>query len=148
MERTHGDWLSWLQRALHKKDTVRLLLRGLNQQNSSSKLRDGVGSSAHSFQQFHFTTPEYCLVCNRILWGVVVRHGRLLASHYILLLVTFVGLRCSVCGYKCHDKCQSSAPFNCVDAGDEQQRLPRAIQEEDRLTESPEPAPDNNGAVM
>lgn len=82
LEETEANWLSWLRRAFHKKNTVELLLRGRTAvQRNSRLLKEGVsGGSDHRFAPFSFTAPEYCNVCGKVLWGPVVKQGCLIAA--------------------------------------------------------------------
>ena len=54
-------------------------------------------SQPHSFEKYHYSTPQACDYCSHILWGIMK-----------------TGLKCSGCGYNCHEKCMSHVPKNCT----------------------------------
>lgn len=47
------------------------------------------------FEKYNYTTPSTCDFCNGLLWGPKT------------------GLRCSDCGYNCHEKCRENSPKSC-----------------------------------
>ena len=50
----------------------------------------------HRFERYAFSKPCNCDYCKNVLWGLVK-----------------TGLKCSDCGYNCHEKCQNQVPQNC-----------------------------------
>ncbi|VDK42813.1 unnamed protein product [Anisakis simplex] len=106
-----SQWRSHLQRAVHKKETLKLLLRGISthQTNtvatSSTRMRDSSianGSSVvycfylnighHHFVSQHVTVGDTCAVCHQNVPGVIVRNG---------------------CGMICHEKCSQLVSSIC-----------------------------------
>ncbi|VDM38878.1 unnamed protein product [Toxocara canis] len=113
-----NGWRHHVQRAVHKKETVKLLLRGMTHQSSNSRIRDSVASSntGHHFMPQHVMTGDSCAVCHQNVPGVVVR----------------IVHRCSTCGMICHEKCSPLVSSTC----------PNNIEEKRRsVTPKPEPLP-------
>ena len=50
----------------------------------------------HRFEKYAFSKPSNCDLCKNVLWGLVR-----------------TGMKCSACGYNCHDRCTDSVPKNC-----------------------------------
>ncbi|VDM12902.1 unnamed protein product [Wuchereria bancrofti] len=92
-------WHRYVQRAVQKKETVKLLLHGISRQQSSSRLRDSTTStnSGHHFITQQVTPGDACAVCHQNVPGVVVR-----TVH-----------RCLGCGMVCHEKCSVLVSSTC-----------------------------------
>jgi len=82
--RSHG-------RAVHKRSTIEILVKGKMIGEAAKMLLQ-----PHRFDKFTYTTPAYCDYCSHVLWGLMK-----------------TGMRCSDCGYNCHEKCMSHVPKNC-----------------------------------
>uniref|UniRef100_A0A8R1TTB5 Myotubularin-related protein 5 n=1 Tax=Onchocerca volvulus TaxID=6282 RepID=A0A8R1TTB5_ONCVO len=96
---TVSIWHRYVQRAVQKKETVKLLLHGISRQQSSSRLRDSTTStnSGHHFVTQQVTPGDACAVCHQNVPGVVVR-----TVH-----------RCLGCGMVCHEKCSALVSSTC-----------------------------------
>ncbi|MCP9265474.1 Myotubularin-related protein 5 [Dirofilaria immitis] len=92
-------WHRYVQRAVQKKETVKLLLHGISRQQSSTRLRDSTAStnSGHHFISQQVTPGDACAVCHQNVPGVVVR-----TVH-----------RCLGCGMVCHEKCSALVSSTC-----------------------------------
>ncbi|XP_077995141.1 myotubularin-related protein 13-like isoform X2 [Glandiceps talaboti] len=77
--------------SIHKKSTIEILTKG----KEGSKMQ----SQPHHFEPQSYVTPTYCDYCQHLLWGLV-KQG-------------YKGMKCTVCGYNCHDKCQNLVPKQC-----------------------------------
>jgi myotubularin-related protein 5/13 len=86
-------------RAMHKRSTIELIMRG---KSSAASEHGAVASSAfantHRFDRYSYSTPTSCDVCGSLLWGPVVRNG----------------LRCADCNYNCHDRCREAVTRPCT----------------------------------
>lgn len=102
------NWRRQIQRAVHKKETLKLLLRGITHQNSNPRVRDSViaSNTGHHFVPQHVTAGDTCAVCHQNVPGIVVR------------LVH----RCSGCGMICHEKCSPLVSSNCPNNLDDRRR--------------------------
>ncbi|KAI8872254.1 hypothetical protein GQ42DRAFT_161464 [Ramicandelaber brevisporus] len=67
-------------------------------------LTDAVGeldsSNRHRFKNASFAIPTTCDQCQTKIWGV-----------------SSAGLKCEVCGFCCHLKCEMQVPANCTSSG-------------------------------
>ncbi|XP_070563333.1 myotubularin-related protein 13-like isoform X5 [Ptychodera flava] len=77
--------------SLHKKTTIEILTKGKEGSKSQTQ--------PHHFETHSYVTPTYCDYCQHLLWGLV-KQG-------------YKGMKCSECGYNCHDKCQNLVPKQC-----------------------------------
>uniref|UniRef100_A0A914RT17 PH domain-containing protein n=1 Tax=Parascaris equorum TaxID=6256 RepID=A0A914RT17_PAREQ len=70
-----NGWRRHVQRAVHKKETVKLLLRGMTHQSSNPRMRESIAGSStgHHFVSQHVTAGDMCAVCHQNVPGVVVR---------------------------------------------------------------------------
>ncbi|MFH4978434.1 hypothetical protein AB6A40_005143 [Gnathostoma spinigerum] len=93
------NWRRHMQRAVHKKETVKLLLRGISHQSSSSRLRDNnaAASTGHRFMQQSVTPGDVCVVCHQNISENIVRSVQ----------------RCSGCGMVSHEKCVLAVSSVC-----------------------------------
>ncbi|TMS36831.1 hypothetical protein L596_003909 [Steinernema carpocapsae] len=96
--KTHeaNEWNSRVHRAVHKKDTVRLLLRGTSHQLSYSRLRESnlQNRNGHSFDLYS-GTPSLCDLCNQSIQAATRSH------------------KCVGCGLLAHEKCRSHITWLC-----------------------------------
>ncbi|XP_048585296.1 myotubularin-related protein 13 isoform X2 [Nematostella vectensis] len=77
----------------HKRSTMEVILRGKLQEED----RGAQGfSQPHNFVKHMFLTPSNCDYCLQLIIGFVSK-----------------GLKCTECGYNCHEKCQSQVPWQC-----------------------------------
>ena len=91
-------------RDVHKRSTMDILLKGRIPTAMSGGAGSGVGmevvaqvySNPHRFDKYNYTTPTSCDYCSHILWGIVK-----------------TGMRCTDCGYNCHEKCIDHVPKHC-----------------------------------
>ncbi|KAK6111446.1 Myotubularin-like phosphatase domain family protein [Brugia pahangi] len=104
---TVSIWHRYVQRAVQKKETVKLLLHGISRQQSSSRLRDSTTStnSGHHFITQQVIPGDACAVCHQNVPGVVIR-----TVH-----------RCLGCGMVCHEKCSILVSSTCPNT--EEKRL-------------------------
>nr|CDQ04452.1 BMA-MTM-5, isoform h [Brugia malayi] len=104
---TISIWHRYVQRAVQKKETVKLLLHGISRQQSSSRLRDSTTStnSGHHFITQQVIPGDACAVCHQNVPGVVIR-----TVH-----------RCLGCGMVCHEKCSVLVSSACPNT--EEKRL-------------------------
>jgi myotubularin-related protein 5/13 len=79
-------------RNAHKRSTIELLIKGKLLGEASKAF-----GQAHHFERCTYTTPAYCDYCTHILWGLIK-----------------TGMRCTECGYNCHEKCAVNVPKNCT----------------------------------
>ncbi|XP_074605890.1 myotubularin-related protein 13-like [Acropora palmata] len=86
-------WFSKQRLMLHKRNTMEVILKGKMQLEE----RGAQGfSQPHHFVQHTFMPPSSCDVCDQMIIGILSK-----------------GLKCSECGYNCHDKCEKQAPWQC-----------------------------------
>lgn len=86
-------WFSKQRLMLHKRNTMEVILKGKMQLEE----RGAQGfSQPHHFVQHTFMPPSSCDVCDQVIIGILSK-----------------GLKCSECGYNCHDKCEKQAPWQC-----------------------------------
>lgn len=81
-------------RSIHKRSTIELLIRGKLAGEASKTYGQN-----HRFEKYDFTTPTNCDHCNHLLWGFY-KQG--------------MSVKCTDCGYNCHEKCMQAAPKNCA----------------------------------
>ena len=93
---------------LHKRSTMELILNG-GRGAGGAAAAAGMGASntgfnengssfaqSHRFDKFNYPTTTVCEVCNSMLWGPVTP-----------------GIKCSDCGYNCHEKCKDNISKPC-----------------------------------
>lgn len=91
MVRSHG-------RLLHKRSTLEILMRGkiVGSGTAPEPTSAQLFFQPHRFEKYNFTALTYCDLCSSVLWGPVK-----------------TGMRCSDCGYCCHDKCVDRVQKSC-----------------------------------
>ncbi|KAK0397261.1 hypothetical protein QR680_002054 [Steinernema hermaphroditum] len=112
------EWNRRVHRAVHKKDTFRLLLRGTSHQLSNSRIREAHIQSSigkHSFVQFSGIPAALCALCNQPLIGAVPQKS----------------YKCNGCGLIAHEMCSNHITWQC---SSKEKNVP--VQEE-RTLESP-----------
>ena len=103
--RSHG-------KMLHKRSTIELIVnggRGMGGAAAAAAVAAGIGApntafnengssfaQSHRFDKFNYPTTTVCEVCNSMLWGPVTP-----------------GIKCSDCGYNCHEKCRDNISKPC-----------------------------------
>ena len=70
---------------------------GSAQSGYSNPVVAQVYSNPHRFEKYNYGTPTSCDYCSHVLWGIVK-----------------TGMRCSDCGYNCHEKCIEHVPKHCA----------------------------------
>ena len=97
---------------MHKRSTIELILnggRGTGGAAAAGTVAVGMGAPnasfnesgssfahTHRFDKFNYPTTTVCEVCNSMLWGPVTP-----------------GIKCSDCGYNCHEKCRENILKPC-----------------------------------
>ncbi|XP_068760421.1 myotubularin-related protein 13-like [Montipora capricornis] len=86
-------WSNNQRLLLHKRNTMEVILKGKMQLQE----RGAQGfSQPHQFVPHTFMPPSHCDVCYQIIIGILNK-----------------GMKCTECGYNCHDKCEKQAPWQC-----------------------------------
>ncbi|EDV28505.1 uncharacterized protein TRIADDRAFT_51481 [Trichoplax adhaerens] len=76
---------------LHKRTSGEIILKGKMIGSAATSF-----THPHNFEVHNFLAPLYCDYCMQILWGLVKQ-----------------GMKCSDCGYNCHEKCAPLVPWQC-----------------------------------
>jgi myotubularin-related protein 5/13 len=86
-------------RSSHRRSTMNLLIRGriLGPLAESGSNQLVYSHRPHRFEKYNYNTPTNCDYCRTVLWGLVTKQG----------------IKCTDCGFNCHEKCVDSVSKNC-----------------------------------